>query len=142
LLYLTFCHFTILNSEPQLIAEAIAQAQINLKETSKKRSVETAFSQGDNSNTLDTIFGVRLHGLCFYFYIIPISSSILEAMKASQPASSQTTVRRLVQGGNKMAKFDWMVKEERDVIITVLYAVSNCLHQRGMTAISYRLLQL
>ena len=77
----------------------------------------------------DTLFGVRVNGLKFYFYSIPVSDAVLTAMSNSRTSTAPTIVYRLM---NKNAVcLDWAVKEQRAIIIEVLDAVRSYLSEEG-----------
>jgi len=135
------------NSEPQLIAEAIAMSQANKVESRKRirsASGESSISKSGHSSSSghsspssstgsaaldDTLFGVRVNGLKFYFYSIPVSDAVLTAMSNSRTSAAPTIVYRLM---NKNAVcLDWAVKEQRVIIIEVLDAVRSYLSEEG-----------
>ena len=122
----------MVNSEPQLIAEAIALSQANSESKSRKRPVSeintATSSSSDGTEDRDVLFGVRVNGLRFYFYVIPVSDAILKAMKTKRVAESETDVLCLYDGGNY---FDWGVAERRSVIIKVLDKVRSYMSTRG-----------
>jgi hypothetical protein len=122
----------VLNCEPQLVAEAIAEAQANIN-VSKKRKAEDDDHSSESAATLgstnaeDPIYGVRLNGLAFYFYVIPVSKAILEAMSQSVRATRGTKVFR-------SQRLDWDKVEDRKDIITILDTIRGKLAVSGGTS--------
>jgi len=137
----------VLNSEPQLIAEAIALQQANSKMSKKrKKSISEARAADvaaatENSSTMcseiedveGNVFGVRLNGLTFFFYVIPLSNSVLSAMENKTRAREVTTVFRLQRCSE--CRFDWMKENDRIIIITMMDALQACASQRGAQSI-------
>ena len=105
---------SVVDSFPQLLANAIAAVQMNLElATSKKRKWE-------NLNEIHIagaeMLGLRVNGTYFNFFQLNISHSILSAMKNKRIASEHTIIKG-VGGG-----LDFMDPTERVVIITILDA--------------------
>jgi hypothetical protein len=137
----------MVNSEPQLIAEAIAMSQANKVESRKRsRSASTESSVNESGHSSSSghpspssstcsaaldgaLFGVRVNGLKFYFYSIPVSDAVLTAMSNSCTSTAATTVSRLMYKNS--ACLDWAVYEQRTIIIRVLDAVRSYLSEKG-----------
>lgn len=135
----------VVNSEPQLIAESIALHQANSGISKKRRrssrgssSAEICSSSSpvEVSDADGNIFGVRVNGLDFYFYLIPVSETVLTAMSAMFATTTDTTVFKLAKQNSTTCSFDWTEKSDRKIIITMLDAFSNFIRHRG--AISQR----
>lgn len=78
------------NSEPQLIAAGIALQQMNL------RMFNPSSSHGKVSyDIMDVTYAIRVHGYYFYFYLIPGSPAILNAMDTGSSATDTTEVLKL-----------------------------------------------
>ena len=78
------------NSEPQLIAEGIALQQMNL------RMFNPSSSHGKVSyEMMDATYAIRVHGYYFYFYLIPVSPAILNAMDTGSSATDTTEVLKV-----------------------------------------------
>ena len=116
----------MLNSEPHLVAEAIAAHQSNIMKSNKRKApeMETSSSVQSDSDKANEIVGVRLNGLLFYFYIIPVSSYILQAMEKTVEAKNGTSVKRSF-------KYDWSNKEERVQIINIFDRIRMKLFRDG-----------
>lgn len=129
---------TIINSEPQLIAEAIVLHQANMGVISKKRKLSDSSSAvltspsppGVASDTDSNILGVRVTGVEFYFYIIPVSDAVIGAMATQREATAKTTVFTLAKCDGR-CRFDWSVKDDRKTIIEILDAFNACIRHRG-----------
>jgi len=111
------------NSLPQLIAEAIATYQLN-KETdirnNKRLRNNDSNSVGINTENDEsrTIYGIQVNGLNFTFYKINISEHIEQAMNTS-------TATNVPTDAYCTSTFDFLIKTERESIITIL----DCLRQ-------------
>jgi hypothetical protein len=96
----------VLNSEPQLIAESIALHQANSGMSKKRRrssrgssSAEVCSSSSpvEGSDADGNIFGVRVNGLDFYFYLIPVYDTVLTAMSVMSATTTDTIVFKLAK---------------------------------------------
>jgi hypothetical protein len=89
----------IVNSEPQMIAEAIANFQMNevLQETivvpPSEESANTATVV--ERDVLEELFGLRVNGHKFWFYRIPITPSIINCMRYTTATTAQNEVKRV-----------------------------------------------
>jgi hypothetical protein len=101
-----------LDSTPQLIAQVIAARQANGED------------QGDD----DLFFGVRVNGYSFHFYVIPVTKSILHAMKTSTRALDHTAIYKLLEHGG----LDFRRETDREVIIDVLGYMCQYLKKKGI----------
>lgn len=111
----------VVNSEPQLLAEAIAAHQLNIQMDSgvgNKRSLNQTSMGADNpdddvDDDSNIIYGVRVNGWNFFFYEIPITPQILSSMETQISTNEVTHVK-------KVEKLDFLRPEERCGIITTL----------------------
>jgi hypothetical protein len=101
----------MVDSEPQLIAEAIASCQQNqyMESPSKKQKLVD-----DGCQKVEDIFGVRVSGTFFYFYIIPVSTSVLTAMESMASTRVETKVIKVERSLN------FLVDGDRETIIHIL----------------------
>jgi len=139
----------VLNSEPQLIAEAIAMSQANVASSRKRGSDEISPAAPDSAPCSpdaateeigtsaavptpanETLFGVRVNGLHFFFYSIPVSDAVLDAMRSVTEAQSATVVSRLYSE-NGQNYLDWTDGKERKTIIQLLDWMRDHLLGRG-----------
>jgi hypothetical protein len=132
----------IVNSEPQLIAESIALHQANSGISKKRRrSLRGSSSSADacsssslveGSDADGNIFGVRVNGLEFYFYLIPVSEAVITAMSVMSASTTDTIVFKLAKRPNSTTcSFDWTDESDRKIIITMLDAFSTLIRHRG-----------
>jgi hypothetical protein len=125
------------NSEPQLIAEAIAVHQQNrLKmESSKRRKLSSSLSSSlehlsevDNTECIESMtnsmFGVRVDGCIFSFYNIVITPSILTAMNSKVEATADANVQKI--GG-----LNFLDAGDRKIIITTLDYMKKVITSNG-----------
>ena len=141
-----------INSEGQLIAEAIAAQQQNYMKQSTTDSTNAAkLAKTDNckdkgdaleseaqidgeasSNNDLPIIGIRLNGSKFFFYSIPISSTILYSMDTCQEANVATDVLRFTHEFGQ--GFDFQVPDDRKTIIECLDKIRYVLAKIGELA--------
>jgi hypothetical protein len=135
----------VVNSEPQLIAESIALHQANSGISKKRRRSSRGSSSAEVSSSSShvegcgadgNIFGVRVNGLDFYFYLIPVSKTVLSAMSNNSATTTSTIVFKLAQTNSSTCSFDWMEESDRNIIIRMLDAFSTYIRHHG--AISQR----
>lgn len=110
----------VLNSEPQLLAEAIAAHQMNVELESSLTQEFTSEQEIDN-----IIYGVRVNGNYFSFYEIPISPSILQAMNYESSTNTDNFVKRV-------SNLNFLKKKERENIIRILEYLRNQISSRGI----------
>jgi hypothetical protein len=134
----------MVSSEPQMVAEAIACSQSNAR--SKKRKLSAISAQantGDEESHESSsaqeftdddgdIYGVRVNGFWWYFYVIPVSEALLTAMDSKCSPSATTTVHQCE------SKFDWRHQEDRLHIITVLDAMRQLLVAKAAASLQRR----
>lgn len=121
-------HSEALSSEPQMVGEAVAAAQINtdkIENPRKKVKNDTGAASADGSDVspeIEPILGMRVHGYVFYFYFMPIGKSILDAMSTCTLATSTTTLYRLarLKGLAATEGFSLLDKEDRHIILQML----------------------
>ena len=80
-----------MNSEPQLIAEAIAMSQANGEVITSRKRARSAHNESSGSSSVeqccdDKVLGVRVHGLKFCFYSISVSAEVLSVVLLSSAA--------------------------------------------------------
>lgn len=118
------------DSEAQMIAEAIANFQQNDIIVGGD-TVETALEVANTSTdeTLDELLGVRVNGCRFWFYNIPITKSIVTAMKnmRSVPDPIVTSVKKF--GGP--SGLDFTDPEHRGMIIEILDKMKQIVQEEG-----------
>jgi hypothetical protein len=68
---------------------------------------------------VEDIFGVRVSGTFFYFYIIPVSTSVLTAMESMTATSVETKVIKVERSLN------FLVDGDRETIINILCAMKT-----------------
>ena len=124
-----------MNSEPQLIAEAIAMSQANGEVITSRKRARSAHNESSGSSSVeqcceDKVLGVRVNGLKFLFYSISVSDEVLSAMSRGSVATKDTFVSRL-ENGNRNAAFDWTLEADCLVIIRVLDAMCKHLSYEG-----------
>ena len=106
------------NSEPQLIAEAIAlhQANLNIERGRADKRQKKNHSVAAGEELSNEVFGLRVNGSLFSFYKIPITKAILDVMETMQEAHQVTNVLRF--GGND--GLDFLEEHSRREIIHIL----------------------
>jgi hypothetical protein len=115
------------NSEPQLLAEAIAAYQKNNYEEliGSKRKAQDNLQKGyDGDDDSNIIYGMRLNGFLFSFYEIPITHSILLAMQTQQSTQTETTVK-------KVEDLNFLIPADRASIILILDYLKSKLIDEG-----------
>lgn len=115
-------------STSQLIAEAIAAQQYNLVQFDKGAFSPGAIMGVDDGKScgVDSIFGVKVIGCKFFFYVIPISAAILKAMETMSRAEEITTVFQLESG------FDFRFPPDREIIIYILDQMRQNIERKGI----------
>jgi hypothetical protein len=81
----------------------------------------------------DHIIGLRLNGLKFFFYAIPISHVLLSttAMETETRAKEATVVTALRNDRLDSREFNWENQADRGKIITVLDRLKAIVKKRG-----------
>jgi hypothetical protein len=109
------------DSLPQLCAELIALAQNNShseSERSTRLPKKARISKDGLSETekqaRKPLVGIRVNGKIFQFYLFSISDEINHTMETGRKAISPTVIYTL------HGKYDFFVKKEREIIITML----------------------
>ena len=74
------------------------------------------------------LFGLRVNGLRFHFYLIPIGEAVTKAMSLRRVATADTPVREF---NNKGEGLDFTQKEDRDKIIKLLDRMCLKIKQMG-----------
>jgi len=83
-------------------------------------------------NTDGNVFGVRLNGLHFYFYVIPaISDAVLHAMATCSAVTATTTTVKRFEVEKGRPYLDWHINTDREIIIRILDAMNNYITKRG-----------
>ena len=108
------------NSEPQLIAELIALSQANAAD----EAVQKRLPQ-------QPVIGVCVCGMRFWFYCIDNPDCLLSAMATNTAAIQSTLVRKLGEDRNGL---EFLVLEERKIIIKTLDTIANSFRKQGLTA--------
>jgi len=116
------------NSLFQLIAEAIAMHQRNneVQLASKRRKTSAM-----DSNDMPGVIGVRVSGFRFWFYIIPITEAITEAMETQISPSTVSDIYRL--GGND--GYDFLSPDARANIIQILDHIRRIITRQGANSV-------
>lgn len=124
------------NSEPQLIAEAIAAHQANMQikgepaaKKLKKDTNNTASPQSD-----EPMLAVRVNGELFYFYSVRVQDPLLQAMASKTEATSQTEVLKLCHwpaGAVEGQGLSFFSSDDRRLIVEVLDQMCQCLARAG-----------
>lgn len=141
----------VVNSEPQMVAEAIACSQSNVVRSKKRKLSETAAytNLGDEKKheasckqeLLDddgNVYGVRVNGFWWYFYVIPVSDILLTSMNSKLSPAVPTTIYRCVHNQLEEPIFNWRSKEDRKNIITILDAMRQCLVRKAAASLQRR----
>jgi len=118
-------------TEAQLVAEAIAifQQANNQRMTSKNEVCEQASKRSKSSDNDETnvdlvkdngfsdevVLGVRVKGMKFTFYVIPVSVQIQTAIRTKTATSTETIV-------SKCGPFDFQFSKARGSVVQVLKA--------------------
>ena len=119
------------NSEPQLIAEAIALHKANLsieKGRAEKRQKTNHGSSSSQEELSNEVFGLRVNGSLFSFYKIPVTNSILDVMKTMQEAHQVTQVQRYGSADG----LDFLEENSRRDIIHILDYFCCSIRDRGL----------
>jgi hypothetical protein len=118
------------DSEPQMVAQAIASFQLNVKvdtsnakKSKSERSEKWSFNSSESVSNI--IYGVRVNGLVFSFYQIPITASIRRAMETKEAVHDSTKVKRL-------CKLDFMREDHRRSIIHALDKLRKIVEESGI----------
>jgi len=104
------------DSEAQMIGEAIASCQQNMSilgPGNKRQRTDTATTINEE------IFGVRVNGTYFHFYLIPITNSILNAMESKTSTNIPTDVNKYE------LTLNFLVANDRETIILFLSVMRN-----------------
>ena len=148
------------NCEPQMIAEAIAvhQQNMRIKKTAadrqaSKRVKKTHQDSKDEEASPDTyddgnemmqgvdaidnqldepLVAVRVNSHEFYFYSVSITSHILQAMQLQQEAVSETEVKKFCNLLNDSIGFNFLHQNDRQIIIESLDKICYVLRQVGI----------
>eukprot|EP00597_Dinobryon_sp_UTEXLB2267_P003182 CAMPEP_0170073738 /NCGR_PEP_ID=MMETSP0019_2-20121128/11129_1 /TAXON_ID=98059 /ORGANISM="Dinobryon sp., Strain UTEXLB2267" /LENGTH=437 /DNA_ID=CAMNT_0010283515 /DNA_START=55 /DNA_END=1368 /DNA_ORIENTATION=- len=107
------------DSTPQQVAEAIAVAQRNGSLAGFKRDASGSLKNTSSSisqSNLNAVYGIRVRGSMFHFYVINVSTEILDALENQTCATSNTTMYRY----KSEMGLDFMLKEDRNEIILML----------------------
>lgn len=116
---------SIVNSFPQLIAEAIAAIQNNLEiEISCKRKWEQLEFYSPAA-----MWGLRVSYHYFFFYNIPVSASILSSMKNKCSAGESTNITYAYTSIDGLNILDSV---HREIIITILDAWRADIEKKAM----------
>jgi len=143
------------NSEPQLIAEAIAAHQANMRlkeEPSAKKPKLTGTSPAESSASsgasnsasaasssasaamepLDPLLAVRVSGHEFFFYCVSVTPQLMLAMETMTEAGSETLVRKLCRWEEGQPHgLSFYSAADRRVIVEVLDAMCQCIARAG-----------
>jgi len=107
------------DSTPQLVAETIAITQLNEILAGFKRDASGSLKTASSSNSqskLNTVYGIRVTGSVFHFYVINVSTNILVALENQTCATSNTTMYRY----KSEMGLDFMLKKDRNEIVLML----------------------
>jgi hypothetical protein len=119
------------DSTAQLVAEGIAITQHNEAVKGQKRDAEGNPKAASESSTCsETVYGIRVTGSRFHFYVIQVSPQIHSALKHHAIAAEPTTMYRY----KSVAGLDFMVKKERDEIILMLSLLQEVAKKTGETS--------
>jgi hypothetical protein len=110
------------DSEAQMVGEAIASCQQNNKIVGP-----AAKKQRTNISTVpnDEIFGVRVSGTFFHFYIIPVSPAVLGAMESKKATNVHTEIIKYE------SILNFIEESHRETIIRFLSAMRTVISRQG-----------
>jgi len=123
-----------INSEPQLIAEAIAAHQANMQIKGEPATKRQRSAEADPATLDEPMLAVRVNGEQFYFYSVRVTEPLLQAMAAKTEAASPTDVLKLCRwpaGVVEGQGLSFFSADDRRVIVTVLDLMCQCSARAG-----------
>ena len=134
------------NSEPQLIAEAIAAHQANMQikhqpaankdqRVAKKQRNDAPAAPMVVAPALDApMLAVRVNGEQFYFYSVRVTESLLQAMATKTEAAQVTAVLKLCRWRPESAEgegLSFFSPDDRRLIVETLDQMCQCIARAG-----------
>lgn len=115
------------NSEPRLIAEAIAahQANMQIKREPAAKKAKAAMPASED----EPMLAVRVNGDLFYFYSVRVAAPLLQAMATKTEATETTDVLKLCRDGTEGLSF--FSRDDRRVIVETLDQMCQCIARAG-----------